>query len=339
MLPMKHAPDDRRRIGLIVFPGITALDFIGPMEAFNAAKIDTAEGRKRPCYELTMIGVNRKPATSESGAVFKPHCTLESAPPLDTVLIPGGTGLRRPETTRKLTAWLMHRVHHTRRIVSVCTGIYGLAPTGLLDGRRVTTHWAHARDVAQRFPKLLVDANALFLKDGKFYTSAGITAGIDVTLALIEEDFGPGVALSVARELVVYLKRSGDQAQFSDPLRFQSRSTGGFADLTAWIRQNLGRPLPVDQLAQRVALGPRHFSRRFKATFDVSPAEFVELQRMNEARHRLTLPRTSIDSVARSVGFNSADVFRRAFERRFGVTPTAYRRQFASTGGLIKVKS
>lgn len=332
MTAMGSTASDRRRIGFIVYPDITAMDFIGPMEAFAAATVDEGAGTKHPCYDLIVIGVDRKPITAGSGVVFRPHCGLEAAPALDTVIVPGGRGLRNPATTRKVVAWLMRRAKHIRRIVSVCTGIYGLAPTGLLNGRNVTTHWAFAQDVSQRFPKLKVNANALFLKDGKFYTSAGVTAGIDLSLALIEEDFGPRLAMTVARELVVYLKRSGDQAQYSDPLQFQTRSTGRFADLAAWVPQNLHRPLSVGQLAERVALGPRHFSRQFKETFNMTPAAFVERQRMNTACQRLTLPRASIESVAASVGFKSADVFRRAFERRFGLTPTSYRRRFGSAG-------
>jgi transcriptional regulator GlxA family with amidase domain len=336
---MGRTARDHRRIGFIVYPEITALDFIGPMEAFAAATIDEGINGHRPRYELAVIGVDRRPITAGSGVVFNAHCTLETAPPLDTVVIPGGSGMRHPETSRKVAAWILHRAKRIRRIASVCTGIYGLAATGLLDGRQVTTHWAFAQDVARRFPKLKVNANALFLKDGKFYTSAGITAGIDLSLALIEEDFGPSVAVSVARELVVYVKRSGDQAQYSDPLRFQARSTGRFADLAAWIPQNLQGALSVGLLAERAALGPRHFSRRFKDAFDMTPAAFVELQRMNEARRRLTLPRASVEGVATSVGFKSADVFRRAFERRFGLTPMSYRRRFGSADAPTREQS
>jgi transcriptional regulator GlxA family with amidase domain len=336
---MVHTASDRRRVGFIVYPEITALDFVGPMEAFSAATIGEGVDGKRPCYELIVIGVDERPITAESGVVFNVHCALNAAPPLDTVIIPGGGGLRNPQTMQKVAAWILRRARRIRRIVSVCTGIYGLAATGLLDGRHVTTHWAFAEDVSRRFPKLKLNSDALFLRDGKFYTSAGVTAGIDLSLALIEEDFGPRVALSVARTLVVYLQRSGDQAQYSDPLRFQAQSTGRFADLASWVSQNLQRDLSVVQLAERAALGPRHFSRRFKDTFNMTPAAFVELARMNEACRRLTLPRAPIENVASSVGFKSADVFRRAFERRFGLTPTSYRRRFGSSSTPTKESS
>lgn len=315
-----------RRIGFVIFPQVTALDFIGPMEAFAAANGNDRRGG----YELVVIGLDRTPVRAESGVEFNAACTLDAAPPLDTILIPGGGGLRQPPVITPISRWLLKRAARTRRIASVCTGIYGLAATGLLDGRRVATHWAFAPDVARRFPDLQVDADALFVKDGKFYTSAGITAGIDLALALVEEDRGPAVALAAARELVVYLKRSGDQAQYSEPLRFQARSGDRFADLAAWIALNLRQPLSVGQLAGRMGLGTRHFSRRFKRAFNMTPAEFVERRRLEEACERLLRPRASVDTVAASVGFRSAEVFRRAFQRRIGVAPGHYRARFSA---------
>lgn len=315
-------------VGFLGFDGITALDLVGPMEAFTIAETEAANGVQRRCYEVLTIGMSRKPFAAGSGLVFKAQTTLETASALDTLIIPGGAGLRRPETNAKVCAWLRSRAGKIRRIASVCTGIYGLAPTGLLDGRSVTTHWRFARDLAQRFPKLKVNPNAIFLKDGSFYTSAGITAGIDLSLALIEEDFGPSVALAVARELVVYLKRPGGQEQYSEPLRFQVNSTDRFADLAAWIQSHLRQNLSVEALAERAHLCPRHFSRRFKDAFGKTPGAFVETVRLDEARLRLSQPNTNIEVVAASVGFSSADSFRRAFERRFGIMPSGYRHRF-----------
>jgi transcriptional regulator GlxA family with amidase domain len=203
-----------------------------------------------------------------------------------------------------------------------------LAPTGLLDGRRVTTHWRFADDVAARFPALKVDRNALFIRDGAFYTSAGITAGIDLALALIEEDHGAHIALSVARELVVYLKRPGGQEQYSEPLQFQVQSSDRLSDLIPWISSHLRRDLSVEILARRANLCVRHFSRRFRKVFGLPPAEFVQNVRLDEARQRLSSRNNSVRIIADSVGFSSADSFRRAFERRFGVSPTTYRGRF-----------
>lgn len=238
--------------------------------------------------------------------------------------------MRDPLINRKIAAWLTEKAKQTRRIASVCTGLYGLAATGLLDGRRVTTHWRFTADVARRFPKLRMEANALFVKDGKFYSSAGVTAGIDLALALIEEDFGSKAALAVARELVVYLKRSGGQEQFSEPLQFQTHASDRFADLVTWIANNPNKKMPVNALAHRASLSPRHFYRRFKKQFGSSPAVFVETLRLNEARRRLALAEASVENVAESVGFNGPDSFRRAFVRRFRITPSTFRRNFSA---------
>jgi transcriptional regulator GlxA family with amidase domain len=307
-----------------------ALDLVGPIDAFSTATVDGRDGAPQHCYDIVVIGLSKKPFVSESGIVFQPHTTIRNVPHLDTLVIPGGKGLRESRTQRAVSQWVKTQAARIRRIATVCTGIYGLAPTGLLDGRRVTTHWRFARAFAERFPRLKVDANALFVKDGPFYTGAGVTAGIDLSLALIEEDHGPSVALAVARELVVYRKRTGGQEQYSEPLRFQTRSADRFANLAGWIQDHLQADLSVQVLARHACLCPRHFSRRFKDAFGATPATFVEDIRLGEARQRLSAAEGSIESVARSVGFNSGDAFRRAFERRFGINPTTYRERFSA---------
>jgi len=318
-----------KRIGLLGFNGVQALDLTGPAEAFAAATIEENGDGPQRCYEVVVIGLTRKPFISaDCGLIYKPHKTILTAPPLDTLIIAGGPGLREPETNAKVAAWIKSRASRIRRIATVCTGTYGLAATGLLDGRTVTTHWRNARDFAARFPKITVNPNALYLKDGNFYTSAGLTAGIDLSLALIEEDFGARVALAVARELVVYLKRPGGQEQYSEPLKFQASSTDAFAELMAWMTGHLHQDLSVEALAAKVCLSARQFSRRFKDNFGTTPATFVEHLRLDEARQRLTMPNQNIESVAASVGFKSADVFRRAFERRYGIRPGSYRKRF-----------
>jgi transcriptional regulator GlxA family with amidase domain len=193
--------------------------------------------------------------------------------------------------------------------------------------------------VAKQFPRLTVDATALFIKDGRYYTSGGVTAGIDLALALVEEDLGPRVALGVARELVVYLKRPGGQEQYSEPLRFQVQSADRFSDLIAWICAHLERDLSVTVLADRARLSPRHFSRRFSEAFGCTPAQFVDSVRLSAARERLTAPGRTVDRVAASVGFASADVFRRRFRRRFGVAPSNYRERFLTATSLESSRS
>lgn len=320
-----------KRIGFLVYPQLQTLDVAGPMDAFAAAVIEGGADRSVRCYETITIGLDAKPVESESGLCIKPQFTLESAPKLDTLIIPGGAGMRDATIGHKTGAWIRNRSRQIRRIAAVCTGIYGLAASGLLDGRRVTTHWRYAQDCAERFPALRVDARgALFMKDGAFYTSAGITAGIDLSLALIEEDHGPSVALAVARELVVYLKRPGGQAQYSEPLQFQMQSADRMADIASWIMANLQRDLSVEALATRARLCPRQFTRRFKHAFGTTPAAFVESARVEEARRRLAATSGSLERVASSVGFHSDDVLRRTFRRHLGITPGAYRQRFGT---------
>ncbi|HEX4640177.1 MAG TPA: helix-turn-helix domain-containing protein [Chthoniobacterales bacterium] len=317
------------RIGFIGYEQANALDLAGPAEAFASAVRDNGKGKFERCYEVVIIGLTRRPFVTESGLIFQPGTTLEAAPKLDTLIVPGGCGLRVPRTNRRVADWIAQKARTTRRVASVCTGIYGFAATGLLDGREVTTHWRFVADVARRFPALRVKPNALFVKAGRFYTSAGITAGIDLALALIEEDFGSRIALAAAREMVVYLKRSGGQEQYSEPLQFQTKSSDRFADLVTWMTNNPTAQMSVEILAHRAALSPRQFFRRFKEQFGTSPAMFVETLRLNEARRRLTAGEPSIDNVAESVGFHGRDSFRRAFTRRFRVTPSKFRRNFA----------
>lgn len=317
---------NQKTIGILGFENITALDIAGPADVFATAS-GLAPGGKP--YRVIVIGVTGSTFTSDAGLVFSPEHTLRNVPALDTLIIPGGSGLREPRTNALFCSWLKKRAPCIRRVVSVCTGIYGIAPTGLLDGRRVTTHWNFAADVARRFPRLRVEPDAIFIKDGPFYTAAGVTSGIDLSLALVQEDLGPQAALAVARMLVVYMKRPGGQEQFSEPLRFQTRSSDRFSELAAWMAGHLGDDLSVDALASRASICTRHFSRRFKHAFGSTPAAFVEGLRLNEARRLLSSDNASIDGVSASVGFGSADSFRRAFERRFGITPTGYRGRFS----------
>ena len=306
-----------KHIVITGYHDITSLDLSGPLEAFSSAVLADSKGRPQPCYKVTIAAIGAKTFRSESGLVMTASCSLSSLRHLDTLIVPGGRGMRTSSSATKLAKWITSRAGSIRRIASVCTGIYGVAPTGLLDGRRVTTHWKYAADLAARFPELKVEADALYIRDDKFYTSAGITAGIDLSLAL-----------RVARELVVYMKRPGGQEQFSEPLKFQVTATSRFADLASWILSNLNRNLSVEVLAERVNLCPRQFSRRFRAEFRDSPAAFVQRLRLDEARKRLSSSGCSVESVANSIGFNDPDGFRRAFVQRYGVAPQEYRSRF-----------
>ncbi len=318
-----------RRIGIIGYDGVQALDVTGPADVFAAA--NQLLQRDPAPYEVRLFGVRKGPIPTEAGLSFYADATLTQSGLLDTIIIPGGHALRlQPKVRGAVGAWLRQQGRQARRIVSVCTGIYPLAESGLLDGRSATTHWRFANDVQERWKKIRLNADAIFIKDGKYYTSAGITAGIDLSLALVEEDFGNEIALAVARELVVYLKRSGGQLQYSQPLLHQTHAKGRFGDIVSWIRGHLDEELTVERLAERADLSPRHFNRKFKTVFGVTPADLVEEIRLDEARWLLVNTDDGIQGVATDVGYRSDDSFRRAFERRFRVNPAEYRKRFST---------
>ena len=314
-----------QRIGILAYPSVQALDIVGPADAFAAAISEHGQH----LYEVVLIGLSSKAVVSESGIAFQPQCSLGNSPRLDTLIVPGGKGIRtEPNISEPVAQWIKSQAKRIRRIAAVCTGSFAIAPTGLLDGRTVTTHWRFATDLAARFPKLKVQPNSLYVKDGNFYSSAGITAGIDLSLALIEEDFGPHLALEVARELVVYLKRSGGQEQYSAPLQFQAQAEDRLADVATWMSNNLTEDLSVERLAEKANVSPRHLTRLFRESFGSSPADLVEKLRLGEARRLLGERKRRVEQVAAAVGFASTDAFRRAFERRLGLSPSQYRGRF-----------
>ena len=315
-----------KAIGLLAYDDMQALDLTGPLDVFGAAN---ALAPGMPPYDLHVIGVHAGAVRAENGLAILPACSIDDAPPLDTLLIPGGMGSRLGHADPRLLAWLRRQAETARRVVSVCTGAYMLAATGLLDGRRVATHWQYAEDLARRFPAIHVEPERLFLRDGRFATSGGLTAGIDLALALVEEDLGAAVSLAVARYLVMYVTRPGNQTQFSAPLAAQVQAAGRMGSLVDWLLAHLKDEITSERMAEQVSMSPRHFRRVFADTFGTSPARFVEHLRLEQACLRLTRDRTSIDRIASSVGFRSADVFRRAFRARYGATPGEYRERFA----------
>ena len=312
-----------KRIGFLGFESVTASHFVIPADTFTAATLDTGYGRCIPCYQTYTIGVTPKPFRSESGMTFTPDETLQTAPDLDTIVVPGGDGLQRTETSETIADWILTRADRTRRIATIVTGIYGLAPTGLLDGREVTTHWRIASDVARCFPKLRVDHKRPLVKDGPFYTCASLRSAVDLSLALIEEDYGCHVALAAVQELGMPLRDRNGNTELSKPLAFDSQPINRFAELVPWIMRNLHGDLSVNTLARRACMSPSHFNRAFTSVLGSTPAAFVENLRLNEARRRLSTPKKTVQSVAELVGFSNTDQFRRAFEKRFGVRPRA----------------
>lgn len=321
-----------RRIGFFGFPQLTALDLVGPAEVFATANSlsQVAKPPSRPVYEVIVLGLDTRAFRAESGLAFLPDAALADAPALDTLIVPGGHGLREPAPLGVAADWLRRRQRGIRRIASVCTGAWALAEAGLLDGLRATTHWRHADALARAYPKIRVEADTLYIREDRIYTSAGITAGIDLALALVEEDHGPSLALAVARELVVHLRRAGGQRQFSERLGMTMDAGNPLAELTAWMQEHLADDLSLGRLAGRCHISPRQLARRFVAHAGMSPTAYAERLRIDEASQLLLAGGGSIERVAAAVGFRSADVFRRAFERRLGVSPQQFRARFGT---------
>jgi transcriptional regulator GlxA family with amidase domain len=320
-----------KQIGFLGFEGVTASSLAGAGDVFAAAVLDGGYGNRISCYQICIIGLSSQCFRAESGITFTPENTLETASELDTIVLPGGHALQRSVVCERIADWIVARANRTRRIAAIGDGIYGLAPTGLLDGREVTTHWRYASDVMRRFPKLRVDPRRALVKDGTFYTSSGPGAALALSLALIEEDYGPNVALAAAQEFVTSSVNGNGQQKLPKPFVFNSQPADRFAELVPWIMRNLHEDLSVNALARRMCMSPGHFNRAFKGVFGNAPAEFVERLRVNEAKRRLSVPKRTLDTVAASVGFSDTQAFRRAFERRFGAKPRRYLRTFNSS--------
>jgi transcriptional regulator GlxA family with amidase domain len=305
-----------RRLGVVIFPGFQILDAAGPIGAFEIA------GRfGREPYEIRVLAAEPGLAPSQGGVGMAAE-PLDDAP-YDTLVISGGDVRGAP--TPVLTPWLQAQAAQTRRIASVCSGAYILAEAGLLDGRRATTHWGRSEDFARRYPKIRLEPDRIFVRDGPIWTSAGITAGIDLALAMVEEDLGAAVARRTAQQLVVHQRRPGGQSQFSALLEMGGAS-GRFEALMDWARERLAEPLGVERLAQAAAMSPRNFARAFHAEVGVTPAKAVERLRLEAARTKVETSREPIDQVAETVGFGDPERMRRAFLRAFGQPPQALRR-------------
>ncbi len=315
-------------IGFLGFEGVAASELTRAADVLAAAALDGGYGNRISCYQISVIGFTSECFRAESGIAFWPDSTLETVSELDTIVIPGGEGLRRSLVSERIADWVLARVNETRRVAAIGGGIYGVAPTGLLDGREVTTHWRYANDVARCFSNLRVDPRRHLVKDGAFYTSSGASAAIDLSLALIEEDYGRHIASVVAQEFVSAPINGNGQHKLPNPLVFDSQPADRFAELIPWIMRNLHEDLSVNTLARRACMSPSHFNRAFKSVFGWAPAEFVENLRINEAKRRLAVPKRTLEIIAASVGFSDAQTFRRAFERRLGAKPRSYLKNF-----------
>jgi transcriptional regulator GlxA family with amidase domain len=306
-----------RDIGFLIFPQFQLLDAAGPIAAFEIA------GRLVPgAYRLHLLAREAGAVPSSSGVAMTAR-GFEEAPPLDTLIVSGGEGTRTPAICEATLAFARETFRTARRTASVCSGTYVLAAAGLLDGRRATTHWQRSQDFQRRYPAVRLEPDRIFVQDGSLWSSAGITAGIDMALAMIGADLGEEVARRTAQQLVVYHRRPGGQSQFSALLEMKG---GRFDGLLAWARENLALPLTVDQLAQQAAMSPRNFARLFAAETGSTPAKAVERLRVEAARALLDSQPLQVEDVALETGFGDQERMRRAFVRAFGQPPQALRR-------------
>jgi transcriptional regulator GlxA family with amidase domain len=305
-----------RTIGFLIFPQFQLVDAAGPIGAFEIASRFGGGA-----YDLRLLAADAGLVASSSGVSMQAEA-FDAAPALDTLVISGGDGTRRPADPRLLT-YVQQMAPRTRRMTSVCSGAYILAEAGLLDGRRATTHWSRSADFARRYPAVKADPDRIFIQDGPVWTSAGITAGIDLALALIAEDLGEAIARRTAEMLVVYYRRPGGQSQFSTLLAIDP---GRFGGLLGWMRERLHEPLSVERLADQAAMSPRHFARAFAAETGLTPARAVERLRVEVARERVEASAEPIERIAAAAGFGDPERMRRAFVRAFGHPPQALRR-------------
>jgi transcriptional regulator GlxA family with amidase domain len=314
-----------RRIAILAFPGLQSLDLFGPAEVFATADRLAGGGE----YRVEIVGPSDGPLTTSSGIGIVPHRSIaRERGPLDTLVVAGGLGMVRGLEYEPLIAWIRRAAGRARRVASVCNGSFLLARAGLLDGRRATTHWAWCDELRRRHPEIAVEDEPIFVRDGSIYTSAGVTAGIDLSLALVEEDLGSEAALEVARWLVLFLKRPGNQAQFSTQLAGQAARRPTLRDLQGWVADHLDADLSVPALAERACMSPRNFARVFQREVGLTPGAYVEAVRLERARVALETTDAAVEEVARTCGFGTVESLRRAFARRLGLSPSEYRNHF-----------
>ena len=324
----------RRRVLFVAFPDVQVLDVTGPLEVFGrAARLLVDRGLRRDlAYTVEIVAATAGPIETSSGIkVVADRAFRDVRRDVDTLLVAGGRGARRAAQDPALLSWLTRIAPRVRRLGSVCTGTFILAAAGLLDGKRATTHWASCETLATMYPRVHVEPDPIFVRDGRLCTSAGVTAGMDLALSLVEEDFGRQVALGVARQLVMFLQRPGGQSQFSSQLSTQAADREPLRELVEWMADHLTEDLSVASLAERAAMSPRHFARVFASELNMTPARFVELQRVEAARRRLEESSDGLERVAATCGFGGAEVMRRAFVRSIHVSPSDYRSRFRSS--------
>lgn len=326
-----NAKPKPRTIVIVAVPGMQLLDVAGPLDVFAEANVQAGY----PAYVLFVAAAEPGAIRSSSGVRLMPDRIIDRdfQEPIDTLLVAGCPNAAEVPADGSLVDWLRRRASRTRRFGSVCSGAFFLAAAGLLDGRRVTTHWAVADMLIRKFPSVTVDRDAIYVIDGKLRTAAGVTAGLDLALALVEEDLGRDTAMKVAGQLVMFFKRPGGQMQFTRKGAAVPAGRAALQELQRWVAANPGLDHSVASLAKRMELSPRHFARLFRTEVGITPATWVEDARVNAARRLLELGHEAPKQVAKHCGFADADTLRRAFVRHVGVTPAEYRKRFARIVG------
>jgi transcriptional regulator GlxA family with amidase domain len=325
----RFSPNAVRVIEVFAFPAVQLLDVTGPLQVFASANDIVADtGAKRP-YELRVVAQGGENVTASSGVTLAAAPLTKPDEPLDTLLVAGGEGVEAAAGNPVLVKWVQERAAQGRRVASICTGAFLLAEAGLLDGRRATSHWKYCARLAERFPAVRVESDLIFVCDGSVWTSAGVTAGIDLALALVEEDLGRSVALAVARYLVVFLKRPGGQTQFSAALALQA-ADDRFGALHEWINGHLASDLSLAVLADQAGMSERSFSRRYAEATGLTPARAIERLRVEAARGLLLESRLPVKRIAQRCGFGSEETMRRSFLRLLSITPQDHRARFST---------
>ncbi len=319
-----------RRVAILAFPEVQSLDLAGPLEVLAGANALLEQtGRRGRSYEVEIVGRETRPLRTSSGLTITPAGALSARrAPLDTLIVPGGTGHRAAAADEAIIAWIAATAASSRRVASVCTGAFLLARAGLLDGRRACTHWASAAALQLAHPEVTVDPEPIFIRDGDVWTSAGVTAGMDLALALVEEDLDREAALTIARHLVMFLRRPGNQSQFSATLAAQEPERAPLREVQRAIVEDVAGDHSVEAMAARAHMSPRHFARAFRSETGVTPARYVERVRLEAARRRLEDAAEPVAAIAAACGFGTAETMRRVFIRALAVAPAEYRRRF-----------
>lgn len=317
----------RINVAILAMPGVQLLDVVGPSDVFAEANRQSGTN----VYSVIVVGLNDSPIRGTSGLRLLPDSTIADTPDgFHTVLVAGDPLIQTRPIPERVLDWAKAAAVGPERLGSVCSGAFVLGEAGLLNGRRATTHWSQAAEFARRFPDVKLEPNRIFTRDGNIWTSAGVTAGIDLALAIVEKDLGPDIALKVARELVVFLKRPGGQSQFSTHLATQIAQRTPIRAAQEYIADNLAADLSVAAVAKRVGMSARNFARQFKQEVGMTPGDYVESMRLEAGRRLAEETNTPMKTIARDLGFNDDVAFRRAFARKFGVSPVAYRRSFGA---------